>query len=347
MDVAEPLSTTRLAEIAGVSPAEFRSVMTLAGFIALEGNNYIITPDGERAGGTYKPGRNGQYIVFPPSIVTDPRLKSAPAAYRVNSNATTSASKIAEQYGCGAAKINALLAQLGWIRRGIRGWVVTPQGETRGGVQRDNTKTGETYALWPAAILTDVILKRAIDQAAGITDAAPPAGETAASIRARREPTTSIAADVPESFHREVKLFSIANDCHIRDVIIDALLNHLQPNAIHHHCTDGHGARCPAMAIVDNWLYTAGIVHAANHRLATEQETFVDLYIPADRLCLLFAESNAQADAVARRRQLVSDLLEAGYKAHLVEDSDLLIPDEGIPRMLAKLGAESLSNSLL
>lgn len=44
--------------------------------------------------------------------------------------------------------------------------------------------------------------------------------------------------------------------------------------------TDGHYVRSRAELIIDNWLYTYGIVHAYERRLNIEEECYCDFYIP-------------------------------------------------------------------
>ena len=44
--------------------------------------------------------------------------------------------------------------------------------------------------------------------------------------------------------------------------------------------TDGHYVRSRAELVIDNWLYTYGIVHAYERRLNLEEECYCDFYIP-------------------------------------------------------------------
>jgi hypothetical protein len=45
--------------------------------------------------------------------------------------------------------------------------------------------------------------------------------------------------------------------------------------------TDGHYVRSRAELVIDNWLYTYGIVHAYERRLNIEEECYCDFYIPS------------------------------------------------------------------
>lgn len=45
--------------------------------------------------------------------------------------------------------------------------------------------------------------------------------------------------------------------------------------------TDGHFVRSRAELVIDNWLYTYGIVHAYERRLNIEEECYCDFYIPS------------------------------------------------------------------
>ena len=53
---------------------------------------------------------------------------------------------------CGALERNLLLLELGWIRKGVKGWELTAQGKALGGVQEEYPDTGVPYVRWPATL---------------------------------------------------------------------------------------------------------------------------------------------------------------------------------------------------
>lgn len=88
---------------------------------------------------------------------------------------------VGKHFGISANKINAILSDLGWIKKNIKGWVVTELGNGVGG-QQSKYKTGRLYAHWPKSILNNGIVVNMVHEAKGevptiIQDRAPITGK--------------------------------------------------------------------------------------------------------------------------------------------------------------------------
>jgi hypothetical protein len=84
---------------------------------------------------------------------------------------------VGKHFGISANKINSILSELGWIKKSIKGWVVTELGKRVGG-QQSEYKTGRLYAHWPKSILKNEIVVGMVHEAKGevptiIQDQAP------------------------------------------------------------------------------------------------------------------------------------------------------------------------------
>ncbi len=73
---------------------------------------------------------------------------------------------VGKHFGISANKINSILSELGWIKKSIKGWVVTELGRKVGG-QQSEYKTGRLYAHWPESILKNGILVVMVNEAKG------------------------------------------------------------------------------------------------------------------------------------------------------------------------------------
>jgi len=70
-------------------------------------------------------------------------------------DATLNATAIGEKFNLSSQRINQVFAELGWISKDKKGWELTPQGTALGAAQKEYTKTGIPYVLWPETILSN------------------------------------------------------------------------------------------------------------------------------------------------------------------------------------------------
>ncbi len=78
------------------------------------------------------------------------------------------AKKIGESLDIPAQNVNAILSELGLIKKGeIKGWIATTYGIQQGAVNKVYDKTGVPYVLWPETILANPSFKKSIKEFKG------------------------------------------------------------------------------------------------------------------------------------------------------------------------------------
>ncbi|MGZ8915637.1 MAG: hypothetical protein ACXW1Z_21350, partial [Methylobacter sp.] len=155
------ISTTQLAKKRGIAQNELFAQLNSLGLIQKENDLWVLTEAGERLGGVYLSGKYGQYVAWPEDIEFQ----------KVNSAATEkliTATALSSHFDLSANKMKYILSELGWIKKGLKGWLVTDQGKQLGGVQGEDTRSGIPYARWPESILHAKALKDSIDNIKGV-----------------------------------------------------------------------------------------------------------------------------------------------------------------------------------
>ncbi|MFC1619718.1 glycerol kinase [Candidatus Neomarinimicrobiota bacterium] len=144
MNQQKYISTTALAKLKGVSTGEMFSQLVSDGLIEKEGETWKLTSKGVEIGGIVQKSKDFRsYIAWPESLHSQSVTKSA----------KLTATAIGKVFGLPATKINSILSELGWIQKGLKGWVITIQGSKQGGVQSEDIKSGVPYVRWPEGIL--------------------------------------------------------------------------------------------------------------------------------------------------------------------------------------------------
>ena len=162
------ISTSGLAKKRGRNGAELFKGLEMAGWITREEKGWGLTDQGRALGGEYKESAQyGRYIVWPEKIdIPDGQGE-------MNGSKYLSATNVGEHYGFSNRRINAILSELGWIVKGLKGWEVTNQGKKQGGIQSENSKSGVPYVKWPEQILTSKSLQATIADLKGEKHAEP------------------------------------------------------------------------------------------------------------------------------------------------------------------------------
>lgn len=75
---------------------------------------------------------------------------------------TLSSTAIGKEVDLSSRKINQILAELGWVTKYTKGWIATPDGQSRGAIAREVRESGVPYVVWPHHILEDKALLRSI-----------------------------------------------------------------------------------------------------------------------------------------------------------------------------------------
>lgn len=157
------LSASALAKKYGVLKSEIDTALEKHDYIKKEGKSWRITKKGIKAGGVLKSSaRYGEYLAWPETLKLS--IDQAQNKNEVKSpGGLISSTVIGQHFSISANKINFLLSELGWIKKGsVAGWKVTRQGKKQGGHQSENRKSGVPYVRWPESILTSKVLKESI-----------------------------------------------------------------------------------------------------------------------------------------------------------------------------------------
>lgn len=289
MSETKRISTTQLARRHGLDGKELFSRFVELGLIFKEGDEWVLTRSGREVGGEYQESEKfGRYITWPAEI--DPEGLAR--------REMLSATSVGESLGIPARRINQILSEHGWIRKHLKGWLVTSLGQRVGGRQRENNKSGIPYVVWPVSVLDDETLKTTIkdlkgESVKGIADEAPSASK-ASGFRDKFKPKMRTA--------------------------------------------DGHYVRSRAEMLIDNWLYTAEVVHAYERRLPVEEEAYCDFYLSSGRVYIEFW--GMESDPAYQKRQQEKRAIYKKYDLNLIElgDQDIANIDDVMPRLLLKHG---------
>src|ERR1039458_4987481 len=74
---------------------------------------------------------------------------------------------IGRHFGVSANQAYAVISELGWMKKGPKGWEVTEPGKKLGGVQAEDKNSGALYVRWSSAILGDKTLISKMREAKG------------------------------------------------------------------------------------------------------------------------------------------------------------------------------------
>ncbi|MCT7492282.1 hypothetical protein [Aliarcobacter cryaerophilus] len=152
------ISTTALANIISISVQDLFNRFNNLGLIEKDNkNSWVLTQKGISFGGKYIQNKQyGEYIAWPENIDFN-NLKIE----------MITATKIGQHFNLPARKINVILSEIGWTQKGIKGWLITSQGEKVGGIQSEDFKSGIPYVIWPLELLNDKNLISTIQDLSG------------------------------------------------------------------------------------------------------------------------------------------------------------------------------------
>ena len=300
MDKKKKISTSALSKKLSLSSKDLFTRFEKRGWITGTGKGAELTDLGKKKGGEYTVSdKFGKYIVWPSEVfisdVDNPALKHTIENY-------FSATKLGEKLGMGSRKMNAMLSELGWIDKQLKGWVITKQGLKLGGVQKEIKKTGEVYAVWPDSILKNKAFTSTLTELKG---------ETA---------TVAIFSDTQEE--KEDNTFREKFPATFRT-------------------TDGHMVRSKAEAIIDNWLYMAEIVHAYERRLPVEEELYCDFYIPSGRVYIEYWGYENKKAYLARKDKKIAIYKQYDFNLIELNDNDVANLDDVLPKKLLQFDVKA------
>lgn len=207
-----------------------------------------------------------------------------------------SATAIGEKNDLTARKTNLILAELGWISRDKKGWIPTKQGALLGAVQREDSKSGIPYVMWPENILDSKPLVDSIRETKGEVEEIPP-GE---------KPKNPFPREFREKF---------------------------PPT---NRTTDGHWVRSKAEMLIDNWLYMNGIAHAFERKLPIEEDVYCDFYIPEGKVYIEYWGLEEDPKYAERKKVKLNLYQKYHFNLIELTEDHVKNLDDLLPKMLLK-----------
>lgn len=292
------ISTTVLSKSLGLSTKELFSHLRRQDLIENMGDAWVLTRKGEEAGGVYKESRlYGKYITWPDNF----QVVSGDVAPSNGQIRMITATGIGRSFKLSANKVNFILSEIGWVKKGLKGWVLTEQGLKQGGLQAEDKKSGIPFVRWPETIVESKSLKETIGQVKGT----------------EVEPTVTNQENQPGEIGFREKYEA------------------------KHRAADGHFVRSKAEMLIDNWLYMAEIVHAYERKLPIEEDVYTDFYIPTGKVYIEYWGYENDSKYLARKQQKIDLYEKYGFNLIQLQDKDVQNLDDILPKHLLKYGVQA------
>ena len=291
----EFLSTSSLANEIAIPANELFNKLKELGWIERKSEKWVLTDIGRKKGGQTRTSQKfGEYIVWPENLSIENDKNNKPHFL--------SATAIGKNFNVSSQRVNLILSELGYIKKGISGWDITNLGKTLGGKQFEHDTSGGTYVLWPGSIVQNKSLNEVFN-----------------------ESQVSKVQESANSIQEEVIKTTVPGDFRLK---FEAK----------HRTLDGHYVRSRAEVIIDNLLYQYGVVHAYERKLPVDEEVLCDFYLPAGKVYIEYwgLEDNAR---YAERKKKKLEIFNK-YEIPLIElnDEDILNLDDNLPKKLLKYG---------
>jgi hypothetical protein len=206
--------------------------------------------------------------------------------------------KLGKIFNVNSRKMNLILDELGWIYkpRHKKGWLPTKHGKDQGGRTQRIGRSGVPYVIWPDSIPENKILIRTFAEHTG-TQSSTPQSSTAESAE-----------------YNDFRKKYPAN----------------------YRCTDGHYVRSKAEMLIDNWLYTNGVVHAYERRLPIKEAIYCDFYIRKGKVYIEFWGMEGDEKYARRMQQKREAYAKSDFDLIELNNSDIKNLDDVLPMKLLK-----------
>lgn len=161
-DPKNNISTSALAKELGIPSRELFLLLKNLGWMKRHGDTWVLTAKGEFEGGSYANSEKyGRYVVWSQDVLEHRSIKNLP------SDMVISASSLGKQFSVSGRYVNHVLAELGWLTPGIKGWRITPAGEALNGEQVEDEETSIPYVKWPLKVIEEPALCCALENSYG------------------------------------------------------------------------------------------------------------------------------------------------------------------------------------
>jgi hypothetical protein len=155
------ISTTALSKELKIPVKELFEVFQTSGFIIREKDAWVLTELGKERGGISKiHPQHGSYIAWGENIKNEVNQEN-------DNGKLISAIGLSKHFAISRFRINPILSELGFLEKGVKGWLVTKLGQGIGGKQFEYEQTGVPYVCWDESILTNKRLVETMKQLQG------------------------------------------------------------------------------------------------------------------------------------------------------------------------------------
>ncbi len=282
-----------------------------------------------------------------------------------------STSALARHLGLPSLELFNLLRELGWIKRGAGGWLLTGKGEFEGGSYVQSERYGR-YIVWPEAVLEHARLQNAcaevVISASSIGRAChvsgryinhvlhelgwilpgvkgwriTAAGKALGGVEIENEETSIPFVKWPPEIVNNQRLQAALLNSYgavgsgASSTLEDDLFAHqrIQP------CRgiDGHVFDQAEMAAICNWLYFAGLTHACHRQLPGGSALAADFYLPGGNVYIEYWGERGNGALLSEKFEKKAALEQQGLVLLEINTNDIEHLDEILARELLRHG---------
>lgn len=289
------ISTSALARSLELPVKEMFLKLEQAGWIERDKDGWVLTGKGEAEGGEYTTHvQYGTYIVWPEQIASlSPETEQRPV-----DNSALTATQIGERNHLSGRQVNRMFAELGWIKRSGKSWVMTVSGERAGGRCLENPRNQRTYVCWPEQVLHNPSVVSSLKE---------------------MKADLSHAIGLDDQADNEMSLYRQQFPARLR-------------------AADGHMLRSKTELMIDNWFYMAGVVHAYERRLPIAVEAYAEFYLPSGNVYLEYMGQDSDTDYRQRKTVKINLYKSHDLDVIALTDEQVRHLDVHLPRLLSEHG---------
>lgn len=161
------ISTSAFAKKQKIKPNDLFNLLQSKGLISRENDSWVPTDLGRKAGAKVTHSKRfGDYIEWPDDFDLN-RLEPNIPSLESMGEQLLSSTEIGKHFNFSANKVNSIISELGWIQKGVKGWVLTESGKRQGGIQEKQHRSGVPFVKWPASLLGSTVLGNTIKSLTG------------------------------------------------------------------------------------------------------------------------------------------------------------------------------------
>ncbi|CAH0993395.1 hypothetical protein SIN8267_03544 [Sinobacterium norvegicum] len=270
-----------------------------------------------------------------------------------------STSKLAKLLGVDSKVLFALMAEKDWLRRENDSWILTGQGEFHGGCYVQSERYGQ-YVVWPKTIVDHPMLAKYQDeQQLTATKLGAPSGLSGKRVNEilheldwlerssdgwQATELGRIHGAQQRSGKQGLYVVWPGELRHNRHLLRAMSALQFEPNAVlksrtNHLCAlDGHRLPSADYAVIDNWLYMAGLLHAFERPLAVQEDVISDFYLPDKNIYIEYWGDQSSAKSMLSKMEKKEVYQKYRFKLIELDKHELADIDTVLPQKLLQLG---------